>query len=179
MIYDFARQSGWHIKLYSEAGHGMSIGLYLPALSNGPDLDHLPPTARNRTTLEMGKGEHILVVEDKPNVRQISVERLLALNYRVSVAEDGDTDYHIPKRNSAYDVVLSDIVMLGTMNGFELATRIRSKFPKVKAMLTSDYASDVIIEKMHMSEQFEVLHKPYHQRELARRLSALLARSPG
>lgn len=57
--------------------------------------------------------------------------------------------------------------MLGTMIGFELATRIRSKFPKVKAMLTSDYASDVIIEKMHMSEQFEVLHKPYLQRELA------------
>ena len=155
MVHGFVRQSGGHITLYSEAGHGTSIGLYFPALSNAPDLDHLPTTANGRTTLEMGQGEHILVVEDNPKVRQISVDRLLALNYRVSVAEDGDTAYQMLKENNAYNIVFSDIVMPGTLNGFELAMRIRSEFPEVKVMLTSGYASDVITEKMHVSEQFE------------------------
>ena len=179
MVYGFVRQSGGHVTLYSEVGHGTSIGLYFPALSNALERDLAPTTANSSVTLEMGKSDRVLVVEDNPKVRQISVDRLLALNYRVSVAENGDTAYRMLKEDNAYDVVFSDIVMPGTLNGFELAMRVRSEFPKVKVMLTSGYASDVITEKMHVSEQFEVLHKPYHQRELARRLSALLGRSPG
>ena len=177
MVYGFVRQSGGHITLYSEPGHGTSIGLYFPALAHaagqGDDLSAIGKLP----ALEMGNGEHVLVVEDNPKVRQISLDRLRALNYRVDVAEDGDTAYRMLQQGSIFDIVFSDIVMPGKLNGFDLATRIRAEFPQVKVLLTSGYASDIVTEKMHMSGQFEVLRKPYHQRELAQRFSVLLGKS--
>ena len=134
--------------------------------------------AQNAFVLRQGlRREHVLVVEDNPKVRQISLDRLRALNYRVDVAKDGDTAYRMLQQGSIFDIVFSDIVMPGKLNGFDLATRIRAEFPQVKVLLTSGYASDIVTEKMHMSGQFEVLRKPYHQRELAQRFSVLLGKS--
>lgn len=177
MVYGFVRQSGGHITLYSEVGHGTSFGLYFPALiepSGASDLSR-PPAPEN--TMDKANGETILLVEDNPKVRQISEERLRALGYDIIVANDGDSAWRILNETDNIDLVFSDIVMPGSLNGYDLASKIRATFPKIAVLLTSGYASDVITSKMRSSEQFEILHKPYHQRELARRLAALLRAS--
>ncbi len=174
MVYGFVRQSGGHITLYSEVGHGTSFGLYFPALTESSRASDLSRPLKPENIIDKSNGETILLVEDNPKVRQISEERLRALGYEIIVANDGDSAWRILNETENVDLVFSDIVMPGSLNGHDLASKIRVKFPKIAILLTSGYASDVITSKMRSSQQFEILHKPYHQKELARRLAALL-----
>lgn len=177
MVYGFVRQSGGHITLYSEVGHGTSFGLYFPALSEPTPASPSSRSPIARNAMDKSNGETILLVEDNPKVRQISEERLHALGYKTIVANHGDNAWRILNARDDIDLVFSDVVMPGTLNGYDLAAKIRMTFPKIAVLLTSGYASDVITRKLRSSEQFEILHKPYHQRELARRLAALLRQS--
>jgi PAS domain S-box-containing protein len=177
MVYGFVRQSGGHITLYSEVGHGTNFGLYFPALREAAEAELAVAKGNGKPDLPLGNGECVLVVEDNPKVRRISVDRLHALNYRTEEAEDADVAYQILQDGANIDIVFSDVVMPGTMTGFDLAARILSDFPQIKILLTTGYTSEVVAEDKRSSDQFEVLHKPYHQRDLARRLSALLGRS--
>lgn len=172
MVYGFVKQSGGHITLYSEVGHGTSFGLYFPALQQGTHPDG--PIFQTGSEVPLGNGECILVVEDNPRVRRISVERLHALNYRTKEAGSGDEAYRILQQDNEVDLVFSDIVMPGAMNGYDLAICVRTEFPSIKFLLTSGYASDVVTGKMRSSDRSEILHKPYHQLNLAKRLSTLL-----
>ncbi|MHA6324261.1 ATP-binding protein [Roseivivax sp. CAU 1753] len=179
MVYGFVRQSGGHITLYSELGHGTSIGLYFPALppseATGPDARSGAATA----DLPMGHGERILLVEDSDRVRQITVSRLGALGYDVDTVDDGDAAWRMLQGGAKVDLVFSDVVMPGTLNGFDLRARIRDAYPDLPVLLTSGYASDVVTGRMRGSEPVEILHKPYRLHDLARRLSALLSSPPG
>lgn len=177
MVYGFVRQSGGHITLYSEVGHGTSFGLYFPAIVDRARPHNTNQLPNPRKSMDKGNGETVLLVEDNPRVRQISEERLRALDFNLIVANDGDTAWRILNERNDIDLVFSDVVMPGKLNGYDLATKIRKTFPKIAVLLTSGYASDVITGRLKSSEQFELLHKPYHQRELARRLSALIGPS--
>ncbi len=177
MVYGFVRQSGGHITLYSEVGHGTSFGLYFPAGTDTGGVQSLDRPSGAKADPAMGNGETILLVEDNPKVREVSTARLRALKYQVKTAEDGDIAWRMLRDDVDSHVVFSDIVMPGTLTGYDLGARVRIEYPKIKVLLTSGYASDVVTGKLRSSEQFEILHKPYHQRELARRLSELLGRS--
>ncbi|MEO0669317.1 MAG: PAS domain S-box protein [Pseudomonadota bacterium] len=173
MVYGFVRQSGGHITLYSELGHGTSFGLYFPALGRA-HAPHAAPGTMDDTALPMGNGQIVLVVEDNPRVRKLSIARIRDLGYQVLEASTGDEALATLASGTHVDVLFSDLVMPGTLNGYDLAALVRSEFPKVKILLTSGYASDVVTNRMGGTAAYRILHKPYRHSDLAERLQALL-----
>lgn len=178
MVYGFVRQSGGHVTLYSELGLGTRFGLYFPALSvDQSTLD----TARNSGANNMppGRGETVLVVEDNPKVRALSIKRIHDLGYRTAVAQSGDEAYAMLRSGVKVNLVFSDLVMPGAINGYDLAAKIKVEFPQLHVLLTSGYARDVVTGAIAHDRPFDILQKPYRQSELAIRLHALLADAPG
>jgi len=171
MVYGFVRQSGGHITLYSEQGHGTSFGLYFPVIASKGD--RIAAADMSKAKLAKGSGQTILVVEDNPKVRRLSVERIRDLGYETLEAATGDIAFDLLKGGARVDLVFSDLVMPGALNGYDLAEKINTQFPSIKILLTSGYASDVVTGRLGGSSDYDVLHKPYRQAELARRLQAL------
>ena len=175
MVYGFVRQSGGHITLYSEPGLGTSFGLYFPALADTGAMENADGASGEASQVtDMGKGRSVLVVEDNPKVRKLSVARLQSLGFITNEASDGDEAYEKLKGGFNADIVFSDLVMPGNLNGYDLAARITEEFPKIRVLLTSGYASDAVSEQMAHGVRYEILHKPFRQSELVRRLQALL-----
>jgi len=108
-------------------------------------------------------------------VRKLSIERIRDLGFATLEAESGDRAYKMLKNGAKVDLVFSDLVMPGTLNGYDLAAKISAEFPTLKVLLTSGYASDVVTSSMAHDQDLDILHKPYRQSELAKRLQALLA----
>ncbi|MDT8328537.1 MAG: ATP-binding protein, partial [Roseovarius sp.] len=177
MVYGFVRQSGGHITLYSELGHGTSFGLYFPVSGDSAPPDSDEVCQQREDALPHGNGQVVLVVEDNPKVRQLAVDRIRKLGYHAEQAETGDAAYEMLKAGLHVDLVFSDLVMPGALSGYELAAKVQAEFPSVKVLLTSGYASDVITGKMLYSQSQYILHKPYHHADLAQRLQALLLAS--
>ena len=178
MVYGFVRQSGGHITLYSELDHGTSFGLYFPALLASGGAEKVPQPRQGEHTPQRGRGQIILVVEDNPRVRKLSVERIRDLGFVAEEAESGDVAYEMLKQGLKADLIFSDLVMPGTINGYDLAAKVEREFPDLKVLLTSGYTSDVVAGSMAHDKVYEILHKPYRQADLARRLQALLAEDP-
>jgi len=178
MVYGFVRQSGGHITLYSEVGYGTSFGLYFPAVHDGVDAAAIlaAPVAEMS---HVGGIPCILVVEDNAKVRESSLERVAALGYSVKAAENADSAYEILKSGAEIDLVFSDVVMPGEMSGFDLAAKISDEFPLVKVLMTSGYASDIFSKDIPHEASYDILHKPYGQKDLAKRLHALFVGEPG
>ncbi len=173
MVYGFVRQSGGHITLYSELGHGTSFGLYFPALRAARLADDTNLNA-DAGDMPRGNGQVVLVVEDNPRVRKLSLERVRDLGYQALEAANGDEAYALLRSGRHVDVVFSDLVMPGSLNGYGLAAKVREMLPHVGILLTSGYASDVITSKMGPAGDHRILHKPYRHSDLAERLYALL-----
>lgn len=175
MVYGFVRQSGGHVTLYSELGHGTSFGLYFSAVLQSRDTD--PSTAKRGAdvALPRGNGETILIVEDNIKVRKLSIERIRDLWFETLGAESGDQAYQMLKDGAQIDLVFSDLMMPGKLNGYDLAATITAEFPTLKVLLTSAYASDVVTASMMHDQAYDILYKPYRQPDLAQRLHALLA----
>ncbi|NNE82126.1 MAG: PAS domain S-box protein [Silicimonas sp.] len=176
-VYGFVRQSGGHVTLYSEEGLGTSIGLYFPALPQSAaavDGSDKPRTVMPRTS--PGHGETVLIVEDNPRVRKLTIERVRDLGFTVEVAENGDRAYEMLQSGTQANILFSDLVMPGAMNGYDLAAKVANDFPHMKVLLTSGYASDVVTSSMAHDRHYDILHKPYRQSDLAQRLQTLLTR---
>jgi len=174
MVYGFVRQSGGHITLYSELGLGSSFGLYFPALTGRQDTTS-PSDKETSDTITIPRNQMILIVEDNAKVRKLSVQRVRDLGFATQEAESGDDAYRMLRDGLRPDIVFSDLVMPGDLNGYDLASKIMAEFPQVKVLLTSGYASDVMTDAMANNLSYDILHKPYRQADLARRLQALLA----
>lgn len=174
MVYGFVRQSGGHVTLYSELGLGTSFGLYFPAVRAADALgENLKPVAD--TQMPRGQGQTVMVVEDNPRVRKLSLERIRDLGFATLEAASGDDAYQMLRNGAQADLVFSDLVMPGALNGYALAEKVAAEFPAIRILLTSGYASDVVTGSMPKSTGHDILHKPYRQKDLARRLQALLA----
>ncbi|WP_227269503.1 PAS domain S-box protein [Roseobacter weihaiensis] len=175
MVYGFVRQSGGHITLYSELGLGTSFGLYFPAVSATGEPAKRPQEAQPKSENPLGHGEVVMVVEDNPRVRKLSVERVRDLGFKTEEATNADEAYQMLRSGVHADVVFTDLVMPGDLNGYDLAGKVAEEFTGIKVLLTSGYASDVVTEAMANGQTYPILHKPYRQSELAGRLQALLA----
>jgi PAS domain S-box-containing protein len=174
MVYGFVRQSGGHVTLYSEPGLGASFGLYFPALAETYEDSQTRPEGRETSRpADIAQGRVVLVVEDNPKVRSLSVTRLRNLGFEVEEASDGDEAYAMLKDGLQVDVLFSDLVMPGKLNGYELAGKVARDFPRIKVLLTSGYASDVVTDGVVRAARHEILHKPFRQAELVRRLQSL------
>lgn len=177
-VYGFVRQSGGHVTLYSEPGLGTSIGLYFPALPATSTIQTEKPTPASAQAAD-NKGQTVLIVEDNPRVRKLTVERISDLGFNVEVAENGEQAYDMLRSGAHADILFSDLVMPGAMNGYDLAAKVAEEFPNVRILLTSGYASDVVTSSMAHDQVYDILHKPYRQSDLVARLQALLAVTPG
>ncbi|MPW18831.1 response regulator [Paraburkholderia sp. CNPSo 3157] len=165
MVYGFVKQSGGHVKIYSEPGHGTTIRLYLPRVRDEEDLE---------TDVDAGpaKGgaETILIVEDDEDVRTTVVEMLASLGYRVLKAKDAQSALAIVESGVPIHLLFTDVVMPGSMRSTELARKVRERQPDIAVLFTSGYTDNAIVHAGRLDEGVELLSKPYSKDALARKL---------
>ncbi len=166
----FARQSGGEIRVTSALGQGSTFTIYLPQ-ADCP-ADSLEVAAASAEAAMSGRGHRVLVVEDNEEVGQFSTELLHDLGYAIKwVANAREALAALAEDEFAYDLVFSDVIMPG-MNGVELATVIRDRYPGLPVVLTSGYSS-VLAENAHRG--FELIQKPYSVEALSRTLRKAIA----
>jgi PAS domain S-box-containing protein len=170
MVYGFVRQSGGHATLYSEVGHGTTVALYFPLA--GAEAVAAPGEA-DPGALPRGRGERVLVVEDDPAVRRLSVARLEALGYAVDAAADADEAVRRLARGPAPEAVFTDLVMPGAMSGTDLARHVARHHPGTAVLMTSGSAGTLTREG-DREASLPMLRKPFRQAELAVRLREAL-----
>jgi PAS domain S-box-containing protein len=166
-VYGFVAQSGGHVELESEAGHGTTVTLYLPRST--------APAARAvRAAVEPSvKATTVLLVEDDPDVQVAAREMLRVLGCTVLTAGDAHGALDILKRGADVDVLFTDVVMPGGVNGIALARAARELRPDLTVLLASGYPRGVLAEEHGLRGQFTFIAKPYRASELAETLKAL------
>jgi signal transduction histidine kinase/CHASE3 domain sensor protein/ActR/RegA family two-component response regulator len=169
MVYGFAKQSGGHVKLYSEEGRGTTVRLYLPPAKRGDLAASVPETSLPRG------GETILVVEDDRLVRDFVVVQLEALGYKTLPASTAAEALSTIEAGQAFDLLFTDVIMPGGMNGQELAEEVRRRRPGTKVLYTSGYTDNALIEHGGLNQGAMLLTKPYRRSELAQMVRAALA----
>ena len=174
MVYGFARQSGGHLKIYSETGVGTTIRLYLPRSSDAGSVSR--DAASDRVDLPRGN-ELILLVEDKMELSAIAARQLTSLGYTVRVAGDGRSALEILHGDDRFDLLFTDVVMPGGMNGYQLAELARQLRPEMAVLFTTGFARAPNPGSSDGGEPRRLLSKPYHRRQLAESIRAALTRS--
>lgn len=173
MVYGLVKQSGGHIAIYSEPGHGTTVRLYLPPLLR-PTL--ALPEAPIAEAVPQGQGETILVVEDDADVRQFAVSALRSLGYDSRQAGEAETALQLLETVPEIALLFTDIVLPGGMDGVGLATETHRRYPGLPILFTSGYTEHTLVGGGQIVEGVEVLTKPYRKVELAGKLRALLNR---
>jgi PAS domain S-box-containing protein len=167
MVLGFAMQSGGHVSVYSEPGVGTTIRLFLPRARSGTDPVPAEKEMVSGTPVK-GGGEAVLVVEDNAAMRQVVTHQLAQLNYVVTDVDSASAALAMLEAKSI-DLLFSDVVMPGGMDGFELAERVRARWPAVKVLLTSGFSGDRVNRRFAGSPSPpHLLGKPYDLPELAR-----------
>ncbi|MDJ0893668.1 MAG: PAS domain S-box protein [Alphaproteobacteria bacterium] len=172
MVYGFVKQSGGHVKIYSEEGAGTTIKLYLPATAaDSPDT--ADTNAAQRQDSAHG-GETVLVVEDDPDLRQIAVVQLESLGYAILQAEDGPSALQVIERSDDIDLLFTDVMLPGGMNGRQLAEAALSQRPDLKVVYTTGYTEDAITRHDLVESEARLLQKPYTKSQLSTTLRGVL-----
>jgi CheY-like chemotaxis protein len=172
MVYGFVKQSGGHIKVYSEIDHGTTFKIYLPRTRQAETA----VTERNSGPAT-GGSETVLVVEDDPAVRETAVEMLSSLGYKVLKADNGQSALSILQSGIPIDMLFSDVVMPGPVQSPELATQARAIVPGIAVLFTSGYTQNAIVHGGKLDEGVELISKPYRREDLARKVRQVLERS--
>ncbi|SDS31024.1 CHASE3 domain-containing protein [Bradyrhizobium canariense] len=161
MVYGFVKQSGGHIKIYSEEGHGTTIRLYLPPARGSAD------TAKSAATPVAGGNETILVVEDDSLVRNFVIAQLHALGYKTLAAADSRAALAHVENGEPFDLLFTDVIMPGGMTGRQLADEVTKHRPDMKVLYTSGYTDNAIVHHGRLDEGVLLLTKPYRKAQLA------------
>ncbi len=172
MVYGFVKQSGGHLQIYSEAGRGTTVRIYLPALKSAGRGDADAAEERREQPLPRGD-EQVLVVEDDSRVRKVAVARLKEMGYSVLEADNGRRALEMLADNPGVSLLFSDIVMPGGMTGDEVAREARLRRPDLAVLFTSGY-SEPALASTDVIPGALWLRKPYTARELASKLRELL-----
>jgi CheY-like chemotaxis protein/anti-sigma regulatory factor (Ser/Thr protein kinase) len=172
MVYGFVKQSGGHLKIYSEKGEGTTVKIYLPRLET--DGAAAEATVKSPAA-EGGRGEAILVCEDDDDVRAYTVGALVELGYRVFEAEDGPSALLMLERPDArFDLLFTDVVLPGGMTGAVLASRARELRPDLKILFTTGYARNAIVHHGRLDAGVQLITKPFSYSDLATRIREAL-----
>jgi CheY-like chemotaxis protein len=167
--YGFVKQTGGHIKIYSEVGHGTAIKLYLPRTRRETDaLD-----SAGSLPVE-GGSEHILVVEDDEGVRAAVCDMLADLGYRISRAANAEAGLLLLNSEKP-DLVFTDVVMPGALPTREFTRRAQEMHPGIRILYTSGYTQNSIVHNGKLDDDALLLSKPYRRDELARKLRSVFA----
>jgi CheY-like chemotaxis protein len=173
MCYGIVKQSGGHIGIYSESGHGATFKIYLPRVA-APAVERAPePAAADRSPATVGGTETILLVEDDDALREAAGIVLQKLGYNVHDAANGREAIEIAGQLSHVDLLLTDVVM-PRMNGKDLADQLLALRPKMKVLFTSAYTQEAIVHHGILDAGIDFLHKPYTPTTLARKAREVL-----
>ncbi|MET0534274.1 MAG: response regulator [Steroidobacter sp.] len=173
-VYGFAKQSGGHVKIYSEVGQGTTVKLYLPRYV-GEEIDSLPAPRVDRP-VEGKLTEVILVVEDEAGVREMSVQMLRDLGYTVIHAGDAKQALMLMESQPSFDLLFTDVVM-PDMNGKQLADHIKQQRPGVKVLYTTGYTRNAVIHNGMLDRDVSFLPKPFTIQQLATKVRQVLDQS--
>jgi CheY-like chemotaxis protein len=169
-VYGFVKQSGGHVKLYSEVGHGTTVKIYLPRMTAQHEEEHdsdlLPP---------VGGGSHevVLVVEDDRDVRLFTTESLRDLGFTVLEAHDGPSALKQLEQHPQVQLLFTDVGLPG-INGAQLVTAARELRPDVKVLFTTGYARNAIVHQGRLDPGVELITKPFTRAQLAARIRDVL-----
>lgn len=177
MVYGFVKQSGGHLKIYSEAGHGTTVKIYLPTCDEG--AADLAAGAMTMMQPSPTGSETVLVVEDEADVRALVCRLLSGLGYKVLRASDGPMALELLEREPEIALLFTDVVLPGGMNGPELAGKALKMAPNVKVLYTSGYTGNAIQQLDALGSDVSLLSKPYRIEELARKVRDALDGAPG
>jgi two-component system, NtrC family, sensor kinase len=162
-VYGFARQSGGAATITSTVRRGTAITLFLPRSFEAKSQPREAPVASGAPA----PAGTVLLVEDNPDVVDVANAYFADLGYRIKVATSAQAGLDLLQRDGGVDLVFSDILMPGGMNGLELASEVRARFPRIVVLLTTGYSSSI---HDAVRQGFQVLQKPYDLAELKRAL---------
>jgi two-component system NtrC family sensor kinase len=175
MVYGFVKQSRGHIKIYSEAGEGTSIKIYLPRLM---DEDSVEPWLPNETTrnaeVSAKRPERILLVEDDEVVNRFSSEVLRDEGYDVVSTHEAASGLRLLDANPDIRLLFTDVVLPGGMNGRQLADEAVRRRPDLKVLFTTGYTRNAIIHHGRLDADVDLLTKPFTSDALAKKVRQIL-----
>jgi CheY-like chemotaxis protein len=166
-VYGFTQQSGGRVTVESQLGHGARFTLYLPRAKQAPK------GAAQSETVETAHGANVLVVEDNPEVADVAASMLEQLGHQVRVVSNASAAMSVLAEGEPPDVVFSDIVMAGEMDGVALARRMREEAPDVPILLATGYSQAA----ERIGDEFPILRKPYKMSDLSQALTAVMAKA--
>ncbi len=179
MIHGFVKQSGGHIRIYSEVGHGTTVKIYLPRLHSAEPPAVEAPVLK-RQLLRAIEGETILLVEDDEGVRAYAVGILQEAGYRVVAVGDGPAAFDALDVIDRVDLLFTDVVLGGEMNGRQVAEKFGRLRPHVPVLFTTGYTRNAIVHHGRLDAGVNLLNKPYTSQELTEKVRQLIDRvSPG
>jgi PAS domain S-box-containing protein len=169
-VYGFVKQSGGHVKLYSEVGQGTTVKIYLPRMSRQADEEEDLPAPMVPTG---GEHEVVLVVEDDDDVRLFTTESLRELGFTVIQAHDAPSALKLLEIRPEVQLIFTDVGLPG-MNGAELVAAARELRPDIKVLFTTGYARNAIVHQGRLDRGVELITKPFTRVQLASRIRAVL-----
>jgi len=170
MVFGFVKQSNGHIKIYSEEGHGTTVKVYLPR-ATGLDLT----AAEEMVSLSVEGGhEVVLVVEDDALVRRYVVTQIESLGYSTLEASNAMEALKVIDNAPAIDLLFTDVIMPGPMNGRQLVEEAIKRRPSLKTLYTSGYTENAIVHHGRLDSGVLLLAKPYRKSDLARMMRMAL-----
>jgi signal transduction histidine kinase/CheY-like chemotaxis protein len=193
MIYGFVKQSGGHIKIYSEVGVGTTVKLYLPRLKEraspveAASARELQDVIKNEiSAVEVpaieapvvalpNKKQIILVVEDNDSVREVAAAMIEDMGYEVITAINGPEGLKTIEERKDIALVLSDVIMAGGMNGPELAAKAMKVRPQLKVLFMSGYAPGSVRLMQDLPDSIELVNKPFTRNDLTEKVNRALA----
>ena len=170
-VYGFVRQSSGHIRIYSELGEGTTVKLYLPRCTGAAYGEQM--TLDEKAPRAIG-AECLLVVEDDSALRAHAAEILRELGYRVIEAANGGVALQALENNVGIDLLFTDVVMPGGLNGRQLADEAHRRFPGLKVLFTTGYTRNAIVHHGRLDPGIQLISKPYSFHELATKVRAML-----
>jgi signal transduction histidine kinase/CheY-like chemotaxis protein len=177
MVFGFVKQSGGHVKIYSEPNAGTTVRLYLPRAVGAV----APVGQRTAAPVMLPRGSAcILVVEDEPAVREIAVDILTDLGYRVIAVADVDAALRaFGDEGASVDLLLTDVVLPGKLRGRDLAERLTAIRPSLRVLFMSGYTENSIVHHGRLDDGVHLLAKPFKREQLARKVAEVLVGVPG
>lgn len=170
MVHGFVKQSKGHIKIHSEIGQGTTVELYIPKIDQTSKMED-----RDSSLIDVSRGsEVIVVVEDDKALLELVTSELGSLGYRVIEATSGREALQIIQERAGIDLLFTDVMLPGGLNGIELADKATKLHPRLKVLYSSGYSQSVVVNEILMNTEVQLLSKPYTLRELSRTIRRVL-----
>lgn len=170
MVHGFVRQSGGQVRVYSEAGKGTTMCLYLPRHQGDVGAE----AAAEPVIPELGSGETVLVIDDEPTVRMLISDVLSEAGYSVLEAQDGPSGMRVLQSEARVDLLITDVGLPGGMNGRQVADAARLTRPGLKVLFVTGFAENAAVGNGHLPAGMEVVAKPFLVMDLAAKVSEII-----